>query len=118
MGTVQHVLQNVYYTHAPNTDVRIITSISEVQHAVSLVLVLSRNIHFTALQEQSYSKIVITCLKDAWVRCKALMALKGKSGMARRKRGQSVLRGGESVMVGSREETVVMRPTGASDGVE
>lgn len=47
-----------------------------------------------------------------------MMVLKGKSGMVRRKREQSVLQGGESVVVGSREENVVMRPRGASDGVE
>lgn len=33
-------------------------------------------------------------------------------------RRQSVLRGGENVMVGSRKESVVMRQRGASDGVK
>lgn len=46
------------------------------------------------------------------------MVLKGKSGMVRKKGGQSVMRGGDRAMVGSREESVVMRPRGASDGVE
>lgn len=46
------------------------------------------------------------------------MVLKGKSGLVMRNRGQSVLRGGESVMLGSREESAVMKPRGASDGVE
>lgn len=40
------------------------------------------------------------------------MVLKGKSGTVG-DRGQSVLRGGESVM-----ESVVMKPRGASDDVE
>ncbi len=46
------------------------------------------------------------------------MVLKGKSGKVRKKRGQSVLRGGDSAMVGSGEDSVVMRPRGAGDGVE
>ncbi len=46
------------------------------------------------------------------------MVLRGKSGMVRRNRGHSLLRGGESVMLGSSEGSVVMKPRGASDGVE
>lgn len=41
-----------------------------------------------------------------------------KSGMLRRNRGQSVLRGGEREMVGSTEESVVMKPRGAGDSEE
>lgn len=46
------------------------------------------------------------------------MVLKRKSGLGRRKRGQRVLGGGGSVMVGSREDSAVMRRGGATDGVE
>lgn len=38
--------------------------------------------------------------------------------MLSRKTGQSVLRGGENVMLGSRKERAVMRQRGSSDGVK
>lgn len=46
------------------------------------------------------------------------MVLKEQNWMGRGNRGQSVLRGAESVMVGSTEESVAMKLRGASDGVE